>query len=102
MSDKIMVVADECRPGIEILELRNEPGYEDEHLVLSNGLSNGLRFQIWEDETEEDGGTDIAHFHIKSRETALLIAARLTQWAERIANPPEVDETVPTSPSPPA
>lgn len=37
-------VCDEQRPGIEILEFHGGPGYEEERLILENGLSNGLRF----------------------------------------------------------
>ena len=79
------VIVNEQRPGIELVHMRGEPGYEDEELILSNGIGNGLRFEI----TNED--TDWASFHINSRETALLLAAKLTEWCERIADPPTVD-----------
>jgi hypothetical protein len=80
------VIANELRPGIELVHMRGEPGYEGEELILSNGLSNGLRFEI----TNED--MDWASFHIHSRETALLLAAKLTEWCERIADPPTVNK----------
>jgi hypothetical protein len=77
------LIADEARPGIEFIELGGGPGYEDERLILQNGLGNGLRFLM------QDEDTELAHFHINSPETALLIAERLTAWAARIADPPE-------------
>jgi hypothetical protein len=77
------LICDERRPGIELCHLQGGPGYEDEHLVLSNSLSNGLRFEI----TNED--MDWACFHIQSRETALMLAAKLTEWCERMADPPK-------------
>ena len=82
MAEKIIV--NETRPGIELVHLQGELGYEDEELILSNGLSNGLRFEITNDDM------DWACFHIKSRDTALLLAAKLTEWCERIADPPTV------------
>jgi len=84
-----VIIYDELRPGIELLQLQGVPGYETEHLILSNSLSNGLRFQLWEDASDDDDSTEIAHFHVMARSTALLIAARLTSWANRIADPPD-------------
>ena len=78
------VVAGEARPGIELLHMVGAPGYEDEEIIVSNSLSNGLRIEI----TNED--MDWACFHIHSPATALLIAERLTEWSQRICNPPEV------------
>jgi hypothetical protein len=78
------VICDERRPGVELIILQGEPGYEDEELILSNGLSNGLRIEI----ANQD--TDWNSFHIRSRETALRLAAKLTEWCERIANPPSI------------
>jgi hypothetical protein len=76
------IVTDEKRSGIELLELQGGPCYEEERLTLSNSLSNGLRLQV------DDEGCEIAHFHIEDAETAKLIATRLLEWSERIANPP--------------
>lgn len=80
-NDREIIVCDERRPGIELIELRGTPGYDDEQLIVSNSSGNGLRIEI----TNED--TDWACFHIKHKETALLIAAKLTEWCERIADP---------------
>lgn len=77
-----ILICDEVRPGIELVTFQGEPGYEDETLTLSNGLSNGLRFEVVNDDL--DG---VACFHIHGRETALLLAAKLTEWCERIADP---------------
>jgi hypothetical protein len=75
------VIFNETRPGIELIEMKGGPGYDDEQIVVSNGLANGLRIEI----ANED--TDWACFHIRSKGTALLIAAKLTEWCERMANP---------------
>jgi len=77
------VLRNERRPGIELVHVRGGPGYEDEDLILSSGLSNGLRFEVANEDMD-----DCACFHIRSRETALLLAAKLTEWSERIADPP--------------
>lgn len=77
------LICDEKRPGIELLHMRGTPGYDDEEIIVSNGLSNGLRIEI----TNED--MDWATFHIQSKGTARLIAAKLIEWSERICNPPD-------------
>ena len=82
---KEIKVCDESRPGIEILEYHGGPGYEDERLTLENGLGNGLRFLIVDD---DEGNPFLAHFHIHDPECARTIANRLLEWSERIANPP--------------
>lgn len=81
-------VCDEQRPGIEILEYHGGPGYDSERLTLENGLGNGLRFLIIDSDV---GNPYLAHFHIHDPETAKTIAARLLEWADRIADPPEVE-----------
>ena len=81
-------VCDERRPGIEILEFHGGPGYDEERLTLENGLTNGLRFLVMDG---EDENVFLAHFHINDPATAKTIAARLNEWADRIANPPEVN-----------
>lgn len=83
MSEEIL--CNELRPGIERVHFRGEPGYEDEELIVSNSLSNGLRLEI----TNE--GMDWACFHIQSAATAAIIAAKLAEWCERMANPPNVE-----------
>ncbi len=75
------VVCDENRGGLEIVELHGMMGYEQEKLILENGLSNGLRFLVMDDDCW-------AHFHINSPGTAKLIAKRLLEFCERIADPP--------------
>jgi hypothetical protein len=80
-------VCDEQRPCIEILEFHGGPGYDEERLMLENGLSNGLRFLIVDG---EDENVFLAHFHIHDPETARTIAKRLLEWSDRIANPPAV------------
>lgn len=77
------IIADERRPGIELLHLQGTPGYQDEHLIVSNGLSNGLRLEILNDDL--DGW---ACFHIQHKSTAQLIAQKLVEWCERMADPP--------------
>ena len=55
---------------------------------MSNGLSNGLRLEIMDDGDEDEDGSDGWWcFHIKSPETARLIAAKLLEWSNRIADP---------------
>lgn len=86
-----IIICNESRPGIETLELQGSAGYGQEHLSLSNGLSNGLRFEIMDDGSEGEGGSNGWWcFHIKSPETAKLIAAKLLEWSDRIADPPSV------------
>ena len=83
-----IIVCNESRPGIEILELQGSAGYGQEHLIVSNGLSNGLRLEIMDDGDEDEDGSDGWWcFHIKSPETARLIAAKLLEWSNRIADP---------------
>lgn len=86
---KETIVVDEKRLGIELLELQGTPGYHTEHLLLSNSLSNGLRFEIMDDGDEDthDGSDGWWCFHIKSPETAKMIAAKLLEWCDRIADP---------------
>lgn len=62
------VLINEIRPGIELIHFQGVPGYEDEELIVSNGISNGLRIEILNE------GMDWAAFHIHSRETALLVS----------------------------
>ena len=81
MTEKVIV--NEQRPGIELVHLQGGPGYDDEELLLSNGLANGLRIEV----TNED--MDWASFHIQSPATAMLLAAKLSEWCERIADPPK-------------
>ena len=78
-------VCDDRRPGIEILEFHGGPGYDDERLILENGLTNGLRFLILDTEHPD---FCLGHFHIHDPATAKTIAGRLNEWADRIANPP--------------
>ena len=86
-----IIICNERRPGIEILELQGSAGYDQEHLSVSNGLSNGLRLEIMGDGDEyADGSHGWWCFHITSPETAKLIAAKLLEWSDRIANPPSV------------
>jgi hypothetical protein len=77
------LVCDERRHGIELIEFHGMAGYEDERLILENGLSNGLRFLVMDHDCW-------AHFNIISPETARLIAKRLNDYAERIADPPDI------------
>jgi hypothetical protein len=84
-----IIICDTKRPGIELLEMRGMPGYQDEHFLLSNSLGNGLRIEIADDDEEHDCGCFHA-FHIHSSETALLIAAKLIEWSKRICDPPHV------------
>lgn len=81
MFDKL--VCEVSRPGIELIHYQGGPGYGDEQIELSNGVSNGLRFEILNDDL--DGR---ACFHIHDRETAIKLAAKLVEWCERIADPP--------------
>jgi hypothetical protein len=81
MSDAETLTEEFARDGIELIHFIGGPGYDDEEIMVSNSLSNGLRIEI----TNED--MDWAAFHIKRKETALLIAAKLTEWCERIADP---------------
>jgi hypothetical protein len=85
-----VIVRMERKPGIELLHLTGAPGYQTEHLILSNSGSNGLRFEIMDDGDDVDspGSDGWWCFHIKSPETARLIAAKLLEWSDRIANPP--------------
>lgn len=83
------LICDEQRPGIELIEFHGGPGYDDERITIENGLSNGLRILVIDD---NDGQPFLAHFHIQSPQTALKLAERLTQWAERIADPPSAKE----------
>jgi len=85
MSDEILV-CDEKRPGIELIEYRGAPGYGEEQFILENSLSNGLRFTVM----DKEDAPFWAHFHIHNPETARKIAARLNEFADRIANPPSV------------
>ena len=88
-----IIICNESRPGIEILELQGSQGYGQEHLIVSNGLSNGLRLDIMkdrDDDEDEPSSGDWWCFHIKSPETAKLIAAKLLEWSDRIADPPSV------------
>lgn len=85
MSNTI-IITDERRPGIELLHMRGPPGYEDEEIVVSNSLSNGLRIEV----TRE--GEDWIPFHIENAEVARRIAAKLLEWCERIADPPQVGD----------
>lgn len=82
MSENENLICDETRPGIELIHYQGSAGYEDEQIVLSNSLGNGLRFEILNDNL--DGW---ACFHIHDRQTALRLAEKLTQWCERIASP---------------
>jgi hypothetical protein len=79
------IICDERRPGIELVQFQGPPGYEDEMLSVENGLSNGLRLQILNEDL--DGW---AAFHIHDPQTARLIAARLVEWSSRIADPPRI------------
>lgn len=83
------LVCDEQRPGIELVEIHGGPGYSGERITLENGLGNGLRFLVL-DIDDEGPGKALGHFHIHDPETARLIAARLLEWCERIADPPDV------------
>lgn len=78
------VLTNERRPGIELVHIRGTAGYDDEEIVVSNGLSNGLRIEV----TNE--GTDWICFHIHSKATAQLIAQKLLEWCERRADPPQL------------
>lgn len=80
------ILEDEARPGIELLTMRGAPGCEDETISVSNSLNNGLRIQILNDEL------DWAAFHFKSRRDAVLVAAKLLEWCNRMADPPAVKE----------
>lgn len=82
------LVCDEQRPGIELIEFHGGPGYDEERITIQNGLSNGLRILVIDD---NEGDPMIAHFHIKSPDTAKRLARRLMEWADRITDPPEVD-----------
>jgi hypothetical protein len=85
---------DELRPGIELIQFRGGAGYEDEVVTLSNSIANGLRFEV-----ENDDLSGVACFHIKSPETARLIAGRLVEWSKRIANPPDIIPVYATKPA---
>ncbi len=84
-------VCDEQRHGIELLEYHGGPGYEDERLVLENGLTNGLRFLVMDNDS-------YGHFHIKDAETAKVIASRLLEWSDRISDPPDIDDAIDRKP----
>lgn len=79
------LICDEKRPGIELIQYIGVPGYEDEQILLSNSLGNGLRFEILNDDIG-----DWACFHINDPATALSLAGRLIEWSRRIAEPPSV------------
>lgn len=83
------VVRDENLPGVELLEIVGAPGYEDEKLLVSNGLLNGLRIEILNEDT------DWTSFHIHSPETARVVAAKLLEWCKRIADPPQSSQVSP-------
>lgn len=78
------VLVNELRPGIELVHVRGNAGYEDEEIVVSNSLSNGLRIQV------ANKDTDWVCFHINSKATAHLIAQKLMEWCERRADPPQL------------
>lgn len=78
-----VVILDENRPGCETIEIQGSLGYEDERLFVTNSLNDGLRVEI-----QNDG--DASSFQITDRKTAILIAAKLISWGERIAEPPMV------------
>lgn len=82
------IVCDENRGGIELLELHGGAGYDGERLILENGLSNGLRFLAIDNDADD---ACFAHFHIHDPEIAKLLAARLTEFAGRIADPPDTE-----------
>lgn len=88
-------VCDEQRPGIELLEFHGGPGYDGERLFLENGLGNGLRFLICDEDEDNNGRPFVCHFHIHDPQTAKTIATRLMEWANRIADPPSVDKIMP-------
>ncbi len=85
MTDEILV-CDEKRPGIELIEFRGGPSYDDERLSVENGLSNGLRIMVINEDSD-----CWQVFHIHDPDTAKTIAARLLEWSERIANPPAIN-----------
>jgi len=76
-----------CNPGIERIELRGAPGYDEERLVLQNSLGNGLRLLIEDTISDDSPETFLAHFHFHSPEAAKFVAAKLIEWSDRIANP---------------
>lgn len=81
MSEKI--IADEINPGEEVLHLQGGTGHEDEELMISNSVRNGLRVDVYNDEQLE-----WACFSVQSADMARLIGERLLEWALRIGNPP--------------
>lgn len=85
-TDREEIICDEIRPGIELLHLKGTPGYEDEEIIVSNSLSNGLRIEI------ANEGTNWISFHIQSPMTAVLIAHKLQAWCMHIADPPSPKE----------
>lgn len=87
MKEKLL--CNESRPGVELVHFKGALGYDDEEIIVSNGLSNGLRIEI----TNED--MDWASFHIHSKVSALLIAEKLIEWCERIGHPPSALEKGP-------
>lgn len=75
------VIESARRNDIELFHLRGEPGYDDEEIIISNSVGNGLRIEI----TNED--MDWAVFQINSAAEAIEIASRLIEWSTRICDP---------------
>lgn len=86
MDEKI--IEERHEPGIDLIELHGAPGYQMEHLLILNSSSNGLRLEIMdtgEDRDEDSNGWWC--FHIKSADTARLIAKKLLEFSECMDNP---------------
>lgn len=77
------ILADEVKPGEELLHIQGPPGYETEELMIVNSQRDGLRVDVYNDEQLE-----WAMFHVHTPETAWLIGERLIEWSKRIGNPP--------------
>ncbi len=85
--EKEELLEDVLRPGIELISYCGATGYQDETISLSNGVTNGLRIGILNDDL--DGWVC---FHIHSPETAKRLAEKLIEWSDRICNPPVTSE----------
>lgn len=78
---KTKLIEASSRPGIELIHFRGPAGYQDEQIILSNGLVNGLRIEVL------SGDRNWRCFHIHDAETARALAERLIEWSGRIADP---------------
>lgn len=86
MDEKI--VSERHKPGLDLIELHGAPGYQMEHISISNSSNNGLRIEIMDTgEDREDHSNGWWCFHIQSAETARLIARKLVEFSEHMDDP---------------